>query len=114
MTSLPDLLHVLLPYAATIAFTIIATFSRPNGSLMLVNVVLIPIALLLLLFNASIFSRPDGRVDMALGGTFDYRLFVSVKWWIFIVPIAIMAIRMPLCFYRGKSDSRCDVDVTNQ
>ena len=96
-----EIFNSALPYILAIIFTAIASLGRPNGAIMAVNIVIIPIVLLALLFNASPLSRPDHDIALGLGGMFDYRLFTSVKWWIQFLPISVMAIRMAAYFTKA-------------
>ena len=95
-----DKLYYFLPFIAAFIFTIIAVYGEPNGGLMLINIILIPIAMLILIVNASAGFRAASYLG-DIGGTFDYGLFKSVKWWVLFIPILIMIIRI-MYFLRKK------------
>ena len=87
-----------LPYVSALIFSFVALYGKPNGGLILTNIIMVFISLLILMVASSDLSETRGEIDLNLGGMFDYSLFKSTKWWVFFLPIVIMAIRIPKFF----------------
>ena len=96
---------LLLPYLSASIFTGMAVFGRPNGGLMILNIIFVSFSLLILILGSSALSRSDSEINLEVGGMFDYRLFISTKWWIYFIPISIMTVRITKCFRKIKRDN---------